>query len=492
MNIKEVEEQSGLNRANIRYYEKEGLVTPERRENGYRDYTKDNLEELKKIRLFRELEVPIEQIKELQNSPKSLEQIMEQHITYMEQNMKHMENSITICKDIQKAGLSYNTINAEEYLNREQNTPNTAVEVNPTYQYTDVVKSTPHPWKRFFARDIDIAICILLIEFVWIVLLHRISSESTLEEYLFAFFGLLLMLFLEPLCISHFGTTPGKYIFGITISNLNGEKLTYKEAFQRTCKVLFWGRGLNIPFFNLYRLYQSRAEYLENRCTRWDFQLFDYHIPEKKSVVPALKFALFFVIYIVISGGIGIYEMTPPNKGDLTLTEYIENYNYYADYFSIKRSNKYYPYEGYHLRENGQFDPLSYKYYEFIEQPIVTFDYTLDNNYLTEISFDFEKDFVGRTFFNGFYEEMIYSTLAFTAAQEEYPLFIFEILGSFELLYWKNMAFQDYNLTFGDVDISCDVNYDESIFNLHATGSFYGMVAEGSESPYRIQFKLTK
>ena len=31
MNIKEVEEQSGLNRANIRYYEKEGLVTPERK-----------------------------------------------------------------------------------------------------------------------------------------------------------------------------------------------------------------------------------------------------------------------------------------------------------------------------------------------------------------------------------------------------------------------------------------------------------------------------
>ncbi len=488
MNIKDVEEQSGLSLANIQYYEKEGLVIPERRKNGYRDYSENDLEELKRIRLFRELAVPIEKIKELQNSPNTLEQIMQQHIIYMYQEMYHLQNTITICKDIKQTGLSYNTINVNEYLEKlhslEQN-------ISPAYQCTDVEKSTPNPWKRYIARDIDITICILLIEFVWIVLLHRISTESNLEEYLFAFFGLLLMLFLEPLCISHFGTTPGKYIFGITISNLNGERLTYKEAFQRTCKVLLWGYGLNIPFFNLYRLYQSRAEYLENRCTRWDFQLFDYQIPERKSVVPALKIALFFVIYFVILTGISICEMTPPNKGDLTLTEYIENYNYYADYFSIKRSNKLYTYEGYYLRENGQFDPLNYNYYEFIEQPIITFDYTLDNNYLTGISFDFEKDFVGTIFFNGFWEEMIYSTLAFTAAQDESLLSNFKIPKFFYYLDWYDLAFQDYQLTLGDIDVSCDVNYDQSIFELHSS-PLHGMVPDGFESLYKIQFKLTK
>jgi DNA-binding transcriptional MerR regulator len=65
MNIKEMQEQSGLSRFNILYYEKEGLVVPERRKDGYRDYSEKDLEELKRIRLFRELEVPIEKIKEL-------------------------------------------------------------------------------------------------------------------------------------------------------------------------------------------------------------------------------------------------------------------------------------------------------------------------------------------------------------------------------------------------------------------------------------------
>ena len=46
MNIKEIEERSGLTRANIRYYEQEGLLAPARRENKYRDYSEEDLETL--------------------------------------------------------------------------------------------------------------------------------------------------------------------------------------------------------------------------------------------------------------------------------------------------------------------------------------------------------------------------------------------------------------------------------------------------------------
>ena len=40
MNIKQAAEQSGVSSPNIRFYEKEGLMTPARnRGNAYRDYT---------------------------------------------------------------------------------------------------------------------------------------------------------------------------------------------------------------------------------------------------------------------------------------------------------------------------------------------------------------------------------------------------------------------------------------------------------------------
>ena len=52
MNIAEVERRTGLTCANIRFYEKEGLVAPARGANGYRDYTEADVETLRKVRLL--------------------------------------------------------------------------------------------------------------------------------------------------------------------------------------------------------------------------------------------------------------------------------------------------------------------------------------------------------------------------------------------------------------------------------------------------------
>ena len=42
MTSKEMEARSGVARANIRYYEAEGLLHPDRAKNGYRDYSGKN------------------------------------------------------------------------------------------------------------------------------------------------------------------------------------------------------------------------------------------------------------------------------------------------------------------------------------------------------------------------------------------------------------------------------------------------------------------
>ena len=55
MTIKEVETLSGLPRANIRYYESEGLIAPKRAENGYREYSQADAEVLLRVKLLRAL-----------------------------------------------------------------------------------------------------------------------------------------------------------------------------------------------------------------------------------------------------------------------------------------------------------------------------------------------------------------------------------------------------------------------------------------------------
>lgn len=50
MTIQEVERQSGMTRANIRFYEEKGLLTPQRQPNGYRDYSAADVETLRRVR----------------------------------------------------------------------------------------------------------------------------------------------------------------------------------------------------------------------------------------------------------------------------------------------------------------------------------------------------------------------------------------------------------------------------------------------------------
>lgn len=67
MNIKEAERMTGLKKANIRYYEQEGLLQPKRNgQNNYREYDQQNIETLERIKLLRLLEVPVFQIQALQ------------------------------------------------------------------------------------------------------------------------------------------------------------------------------------------------------------------------------------------------------------------------------------------------------------------------------------------------------------------------------------------------------------------------------------------
>ena len=65
MKIKHVEELVGVTRKNIRFYEEQGLLAPGRAENGYREYTLEDVAQLKRIKLMRKLAVPIEQIRQV-------------------------------------------------------------------------------------------------------------------------------------------------------------------------------------------------------------------------------------------------------------------------------------------------------------------------------------------------------------------------------------------------------------------------------------------
>ena len=78
MTIKDVEERTGLSRSNIRFYEKEKLIEPSRNEsNGYRDYSKNDVENIKKIAYLRTLGISIEDIRNIISEKVTLQEMLE-------------------------------------------------------------------------------------------------------------------------------------------------------------------------------------------------------------------------------------------------------------------------------------------------------------------------------------------------------------------------------------------------------------------------------
>lgn len=65
MNIGTVSDKSGLPAKTIRYYEDIGLISPDRRDNGYRDYSIDDVHRLRFLQRSRSLGFSVEECRQL-------------------------------------------------------------------------------------------------------------------------------------------------------------------------------------------------------------------------------------------------------------------------------------------------------------------------------------------------------------------------------------------------------------------------------------------
>lgn len=65
MNIGTVSERSGLPAKTIRYYEDIGLIAPDRRDNGYRDYSLEDVHRLRFLQRSRSLGFSVEECRQL-------------------------------------------------------------------------------------------------------------------------------------------------------------------------------------------------------------------------------------------------------------------------------------------------------------------------------------------------------------------------------------------------------------------------------------------
>lgn len=116
MKINEVEQTIGITKKNIRFYEQEGLLSPSRSNNGYRDYTEDDLEILRQIKLLRKLDIPLEEIKKLQTGTLTLEDCLRRHLIVLERKSKNLDTTQKFCSRMIAENMDFRTLSTEELL----------------------------------------------------------------------------------------------------------------------------------------------------------------------------------------------------------------------------------------------------------------------------------------------------------------------------------------------------------------------------------------
>lgn len=122
MKINQVEELVGITKKNIRFYEEQGLLNPSRNpENGYREYSLEDVKELTKIKLLRKLSVPIEEIRSLQEGKIDFGKCMEQHIITLNRQQRDLELTKELCSEMMTAVGSLQDLDADQYLEEIQN-----------------------------------------------------------------------------------------------------------------------------------------------------------------------------------------------------------------------------------------------------------------------------------------------------------------------------------------------------------------------------------
>ena len=393
MKIQELERRTGLERASIRFYEKEGLLTPKRLDNGYREYSDEDVALLNKIKLLRQLGLSVDRIRALQQGSEDLSAAIARQASFHGSQIDDHRRCRAVCEAIRDDRAEFSSLNAEHYLKllREVRIDDYAL---GRRDFQEPVEKEIHPWRRFFARWLDYGLWSTIISFFYIVILRIRPLPGDLGSALITIAGMALFIPVEALLLHKLGTTPGKFALGIHLESIQGGNLSWEEALRRSCNVYVQGCGCCIP---LLEPVMKAARYCQmtGRVARgyilagpqdmaWDeeTEITYRDVNFKRGAVIALL--------IILTVGIGVFAgidgIRPKYRGnELTIQEFSENYNAYLRVFA--EGHRHYE----ELNEDGSRKPIPQNtavmdFNDDRSNHRMEFDYTLEGEYIKTIS----------------------------------------------------------------------------------------------------------
>ena len=134
-----------------------------------------------------------------------------------------------------------------------------------------------HPWRRLFAKTVDIStlglLAVLIVAFgVGILFPSKAAGfAKALENQIIA--GIILITLwipLEAILLSTVGNTPAKWLFGISVKTTDGGNLSLQQALRRSFLAALQGMALGIPFVAFFTQIFAYRRLTKTGTTLWD------------------------------------------------------------------------------------------------------------------------------------------------------------------------------------------------------------------------------
>jgi RDD family. len=115
--------------------------------------------------------------------------------------------------------------------------------------------------------------------------------------------GLFIWVFVEPFCLSTFGTTPGKFLLKTRLIYNAPHALTYGQALKRSAKVWWRGLAVGFPLISLGTLIYAYRMLRANGRTTWDaeegFRVSHGRIGTGRGLLVVALLLVFFAAFVV-------------------------------------------------------------------------------------------------------------------------------------------------------------------------------------------------
>lgn len=138
----------------------------------------------------------------------------------------------------------------------------------------------PRPWRRYFARLLDTVVIGSLLGFAFGMLTLTISGDLyqavyghnglATNDFLASMITFVLVAPAGALMLGLTGTTLGKWLFGVRITDSEGRAIGFWQAGKREIQVFYRGLGLGIPIVYVITMIVAYRRLNKDGATTWD------------------------------------------------------------------------------------------------------------------------------------------------------------------------------------------------------------------------------